>query len=296
MIRSMTAFASRRGSTQGLDWDWDIRGVNGRGLELRVRLPDGVDGLEPAVRSALSARLGRGTVNLTLRLTRLAGEGGFSVDEVQLDRVLAALNHVQERAFALGVTLGQPTAADVLAQRGVVTSTSSENRDETLLPTLLEDLDRLLDDFVAAREGEGRALASVLAEHVETIAVLTEQAAKAAEDRRQDARDALSAALRRVSEAAPEIGEDRVAQELALLAVKSDVTEEIDRLRAHIAATREILGDTKPAGRRLDFLLQEFNREVNTLLSKAANAQLSRVGLDLKTAIDQMREQVQNVE
>ncbi len=295
MIRSMTAFASRRGSLQTLEWNWDLRGVNGRGLEIRLRLPDGVDGLEPGVRSALSARLSRGSVNLTLRLSRPAGEGGFSIDEGQLDRVLAALNHVQERAFALGVTLGQPNAADVLFQRGVVVTAPAAEGEEGLLAALLGNLDRLLDDFVAAREAEGRALAAVLSDQIDAIAQLTEDAAQALQARRPEAEEAFRAALRRVTEVV-EVDEGRIAQELALLSVKADVTEELDRLRAHVSAARDLLADPKPSGRRLDFLLQEFNREANTLLSKSGNAQLSRVGLDLKAAIDQMREQVQNVE
>jgi uncharacterized protein (TIGR00255 family) len=295
MIRSMTAFASRRGSHAGLEWDWDLRGVNGRGLELRLRLPEGVEGLEPAARAALSARLSRGNVSLTLRLSRPAGQGSFGIDEGQLDRVLSAFNHVQERAFALGVTLGQPTAADVLTQRGVVVSAPASDEEEGLLQALLADLDGLLDDFVAAREGEGRALATVLAEQVDTIARLAAEATQAAEARRPEAEEAFRASLRRVTEVV-EVDEGRLAQELALLAVKADVTEELDRLRAHVEAARALLADPKPAGRRLDFLLQEFNREGNTLLSKSGNAQLSRIGLDLKAAIDQMREQVQNVE
>lgn len=295
MIRSMTAFASRNSSFRDLDWDWDLRGVNGRGLEVRLRLPDGIEGLEPAVRSALSARLSRGNVNLALRLSRPAGEGGFAIDEGQLDRVLAAFNHVQERAFALGVTLGQPDAADVLAQRGVVVASPVGGGQEGLLPALLSDLDQLLDDFVRVRESEGKALAAVLSDQVDSIAHLTDEAAEAAEARRPEAAEALRAALRRVAEAV-DLDEGRITQELALLAVKADVTEELDRLRAHVDAARDLLADPKPVGRRLDFLLQELNREANTLLSKAGNAQLSRIGLDLKAVIDQMREQAQNVE
>jgi uncharacterized protein (TIGR00255 family) len=295
MIRSMTAFASRRGGWAGTEWDWDLRGVNGRGLELRLRVPDGVEGLEPAVRAALSARLSRGNVSLTLRLSRPAGEGGFAIDEGQLDRVLGALNHVQERAFHLGVTLAQPTAADVLSQNGVVIAAAPADDDGGLLKALLADLQGLLDDFVVSREAEGRALASVLEGQLASISALTDAAAAAAEARRAEAREALSAALRRVVEDVS-IDEQRLAQELAFLAVKADVTEEIDRLHAHVAAARDLLSDDKPAGRRLDFLAQEFNREANTLLSKAGNPALSRIGLDLKALIDQMREQVQNVE
>ena len=296
MIRSMTAFASRRGSLGDLQWEWDLRGVNGRGLELRLRLPEGIEGLEPAVRAALSTRLSRGNVSLALRLSHPGGEGGFAIDEAQLDQVLHALEHVQQRAFALGVTLAQATAADVLGQRGVVIAAPQAEADETLLPALLSDLGGLLDDFVAAREGEGRALAAVLRDQIDRVAALADEAAQVATARREDAREALTGALRRVLLDVPEVEEARVAQELALIAVKADVTEEIDRLRAHVGQARDLIADDKPAGRRLDFLAQEFNREANTLLSKAGSASLSRLGLDLKAVIDQMREQVQNVE
>ena len=296
MIRSMTAFASRRGTFGDLQWDWDVRGVNGRGLELRLRLPEGIEGLELAVRAALSARLARGNVSVALRISRPAGEGGFAIDEGQLDRVLHALEHVQQRAFALGVTLNQPNAADVLAQKGVVVAAPQGEADEGLLPALLQDLAGLIDDFVAAREAEGRALGVVLRDQIDSIAAMADEAARLAEARRQEAREALTGALRRVLLDVPEVEEARLAQELAMIAVKADVTEEIDRLRAHVGQARDLLADPKPAGRRLDFLAQEFNREANTLLSKAGSAPLSRLGLDLKAAIDQMREQVQNVE
>jgi uncharacterized protein (TIGR00255 family) len=244
----------------------------------------------------LSARLARGNVSLALRLSRSAGEGGYSIDEGQLDRVLHALEHVQQRAFALGVTLNQPNAADVLAQKGVVIVAPQGETEEGLLPALLEDMTGLLDDFVASREAEGRALGTVLRGQIEGIAAMADEAARLAEARREDAREALKGALRRVLLDVPEVEEARLAQELALIAVKADVTEEIDRLRAHVGQARDLLSDSKPAGRRLDFLAQEFNREANTLLSKAGSAPLSRLGLDLKAAIDQMREQVQNVE
>jgi uncharacterized protein (TIGR00255 family) len=209
--------------------------------------------------------------------------------------VLAALNHVQERAFALGVTLGQPNAADVLAQRGVVTA-ASEAPDAGLLPALLADLHELVEDFVVARAAEGAALAAVLSAQVDAVAALTDEAAREAEARRPDAAANLSAALRRVMDDLPALDDARLAQELALLATRADVTEEIDRLGAHVVAARALLADDKPAGRRLDFLVQELNREANTLCAKAGSPGLTRVGLDLKAVIDQMREQAQNVE
>ncbi len=297
MIQSMTAFASLTGQTGGWSWVWDMRGVNARGLDLRLRLPDGVEGLEAAVRAALAARLARGNVTLNLRLARAEAGLPLALDLAQLDRVLAALEQVQERAFAMGVTLAQATAADVLGQRGVIAQGASEDQDTShLFKSLAADLDPLLDAFCAMRRAEGRVLHAVLAAMLDRIAALPDAAATAAEARRGEARAALSAALRRVFEEVPEMDEARIAQELALIAVKSDVTEEIDRLRAHVAAARALMDEPMPAGRKLDFLMQEFNREANTLCSKAQSTDLTRIGLDLKAAIEQMREQIQNVE
>lgn len=292
----MTAFASRRGGAGGAGWEWDLRAVNGRGLEIRARLPDAVDGLEVAVRAAVGRRLARGSVSVTLRLERSARDGALSIDEAQLDRVLSALNHVQDRAFALGVTLAQPNAADVLAQRGVSVAAASEEDDDGHLAALLADLDGVLDDFVAAREGEGAALARILGGHLDTIVVLVDEAEAAARERRETAGDELRQAIARLGAEVPELDEARLAQELALLAIKGDVTEEVDRLRAHVAAARALIAEPGPAGRKLDFLAQEFNREANTLMSKGGSVRLTRAGLDLKAVIDQMREQVQNVE
>ncbi len=297
MIQSMTAFASRTGAFGPMSWVWDVRGVNARGLDLRLRLPDTVPGLEQAVRTALSARIARGNVTLNLRLGRDEAQGALNLDLDQLDRVLAALDLVQDRAMAKGNTLAQPTAADVLAQRGVVVAEAAADVDiDGLVQAVQSDFAELLNEFVAMRLSEGAALTRVLSDHLDQIAALTDAAAEAAEARRDEARATLTAALRRVAEDVPDMDEGRVAQELALLAVKSDVTEELDRLRAHVAAARELLDDDKPAGRKFDFLAQEFNREANTLCSKAGSQRLTAIGLDLKAVIDQMREQVQNVE
>ncbi len=273
-----------------------MRGVNARGLDLRLRMPDGIEGLEPALRGALTKALARGNVTVNLRLSREEAGGALTVDEVQLDEVLKALDQVQERAFAMGVTLGQPTAADVLAQRGVLIAGKAEDETEAVTAALLADVAPLVADFVAMRASEGAALAAVLADQLNQIAQLTEAAGKAAEARAPQVQENLTAALRRVIADVAEVEEGRVAQELALLAVKSDVTEEIDRLKAHVAAARDLLAQDKPAGRKLDFLAQEFNREANTLCAKAQAPALTAIGLDLKAVIDQMREQIQNVE
>lgn len=297
MIRSMTAFATRRGEADGAAWTWEMRGVNGRGLDLRLRLPEGVGGLEQIVRADLGKVLARGSVTVSLKLSRAGADTQLALDETQLDRVLHAFALIESRALDAGLTLSQPTPADVLAARGVIQSdTTSTDMPDSLISRLRDDLNALLEDFLTMREAEGGRLRDVIESQLTQIETLTADASAAAEARKADARASLTTALKRVVEDIAEVSEDRVAQELALLAVKQDVTEELDRLTAHIAAARALLDEDKPAGRKLDFLAQEFNREANTLCSKAQNAALTAIGLDLKAAVDQMREQIQNVE
>ena len=296
MIHSMTAYASRTGALGAMSWHWDMRGVNARGLDLRLRLPDGCDAVDRALRTALTKALGRGNVTVSLRLQRVDAQADLSIDPAQLDRVLRALDRVQERAVTLGVTLGQPTAADVLAQRGVMVAGGGDENDSALTAALIADIGPLIADFIAMRATEGAALHGVIAEQLDTIAGLTTEAATAAADRAPVVRANLTAALQRVMQDVDMVDDSRIAQELALLAVKSDVTEEIDRLGAHVTAARALLEEGGPTGRKLDFLAQEFNREANTLCSKAQSAPLTGIGLALKAVIDQMREQIQNVE
>ncbi|MBE0413428.1 YicC/YloC family endoribonuclease [Yoonia sp.] len=296
MIHSMTAFASLTGQLGTTSWHWDMRGVNARGLDLRLRLPDSIEGLEAPLRAALTKGLGRGNVAVNLRLQRGESEAPLVIDQAQLDRVLQALDTVQERAFAMGVTLGQPTAADVLAQRGVVISAKPEQDDGALTLALVADIAPLIAAFQQMRAQEGTALHVVIAQQLDRIDTLTKAAASAAAARAPVVRANLTAALQRVLDDVDNIDPTRIAQELAMLAVKADVTEEIDRLRAHVAAARDLLDHPGPVGRKFDFLSQEFNREANTLCAKAGSAALTAIGLDLKTVIDQMREQIQNVE
>ncbi len=297
MTVSMTGFAAARGTGAGYGWAWDIRSVNGKGLELRLRVPDWIDGLEAALRAELQKALGRGNISLSLRVLREAGaETGPRINPAMLAAVLAALAEVEATAMAAGTTLAQPTAADVLAMRGVLDMTAAEEDTAPLRAAILADLPALLTDFAAMRRAEGAALARVLTAQIDEIARLVAAAGAAAEARRPRAAAALHEALARVSANSEGHDEGRVAQELAMLAVKADVTEELDRLAAHVAAARDLLADSGPIGRKFDFLMQEFLRESNTLLSKSQDIDLTRIGLDLKTVIDQMREQVQNVE
>ncbi|MEN9012468.1 MAG: YicC/YloC family endoribonuclease [Yoonia sp.] len=296
MIQSMTAFASRVGALGDSTWSWELRSVNGRGLDLRVRLPEGFSAIEVAGRAAMKKQINRGTLTLNLRLSQGDQKADLSVDPIQLDAVLRALDTVQDRAFEIGVTLAQPTAADVLMQRGVLVAGQPAEQSDDLAKALQTDLTALIADFVAMRVAEWAALHDIIAGQIDQIADLTVQATAVASARQADVQTNLTVALQRVLHDVADADPDRVAQELAVLAVKSDVTEELDRLRAHVAAARALLASGAPAGRKLDFLAQEFKREANTLCAKAGAPDLTAIGLDLKAVIDQMREQIQNVE
>jgi uncharacterized protein (TIGR00255 family) len=295
---SMTGFAARRGAGAGYGWTWDLRSVNGKGLDLRLRVPDWIEGLEAALRAKLQKSISRGNVSLTLKVTQDEGrdDAAFRVNEMALQAALAALGRVETAAMAAGVTLRQPTAADVLTLRGVIDASAQDLDTGPLRQALLTDLPGLLADFQAMRAAEGRALATVLTAQVDRIAQLTREAQAESATRATTQAESLREAMTRVLGATEAVDPARLAQELALLAVKTDVTEELDRLTAHVAAARAHLAEGQPAGRKLDFLMQEFMREANTLCSKAQSLALTRIGLDLKTVIDQMREQVQNVE
>ena len=297
MTQSMTGYSTRRGQGAGYSWVWDVRSVNGKGLDLRLRVPDWVEGLEAQVRTTLGKTASRGNLSLGLKVSREAGdESGLQINKPVLRAMLKALGEVEAEAMGAGVTLSQASQADVLGLRGVLEQTSAEENTGPLLAALIQDLDPLLSDFKAMRASEGAALHQIISAQLDQVSTLTGLALTEAGKRRSVAAATLRENLARVMENADGADETRVAQELALLTVKSDVTEELDRLGAHIDAARSLLAETGPVGRKFDFLMQEFMREANTLCSKAQALELTRVGLDLKTVIDQMREQVQNVE
>ncbi len=296
----MTGYAAATGeiSTESGSYacQWDLRSVNGRGLELRFRLPDWLDGLESALRKRLSERLKRGNVSLSLRLMRAESGAPMRLNPAALEAAVAMVMAAEAQAESRGLGLAPMTAADLLALKGVIDTGPDLGDPAALVALLLARAEPLIDAFDAARAAEGAALAGVIGAQIDAIEALTGEARLAAVARRPDQIEALKAALARLGEAAPGLDAGRLEQELALIAVKSDVTEELDRLTAHVAAARQLLAANEPIGRKLDFLMQEFNREANTLCSKAQSAELTRIGLDLKTVIDQMREQVQNLE
>ena len=295
---SMTGFATRRGAGGGYSWTWDLRSVNGKGLDLRLRVPDWVDGLELAVRTELQKAITRGNVSLTLKVAQdeRRDDAAFRLSDESLAAALAALSRIEAAAVSVGLSLRQPTSTDVMALRGVIDASAQDTDTSHLRDALIADLPALLAEFTAMRRAEGAALATVLSGQIERISVLTEDALRETASRAATQSDSLRENLARILAATDAVDEARLAQELALLAVKTDITEELDRLAAHVTAARAYLAETLPVGRKLDFLMQEFMREANTLCSKAQALALTRIGLDLKIVIDQMREQVQNVE
>ncbi|SMX35678.1 YicC/YloC family endoribonuclease [Maliponia aquimaris] len=296
MRQSMTGFASLSGQGLGRSWTWELRGVNGKGLDLRLRLPDGIVGLEAEVRARAAARLIRGNVQIGLKLAAEDFAGGHRLDEAQLTEVLKAMTLIETEAMHRGLSLAPSTAADIVGLRGVMTTEAPEADAEALRAALLADFDAALDSFLQMRAAEGQALAAVLTRQLDEIEAHVSEAEAAVVERAPQQAERLRQQLVRVMEAVDGVDQARIAQELALIAVKSDITEEIDRLRTHVAAARDLLSAEGAVGRKFDFLMQEFNREANTLCSKSGDARLTQAGLALKTVIDQMREQVQNVE
>ena len=297
MIYSMTGYASATGELNGFTWVWDLRSVNARGLDIRLRLPDGLDGVEDTLRKALKQKIARGNVSVTLRVSHPEDDGQYAVNPERLGQAISHLLAISTEAEMRGLAVTPVSPADIAQLRGVieVRAVDADSR-APLIEALKEQIPSLVDAFVAARQDEGQALSEILSGQVDQVEVLVRQSEALLDERSQAQADALRTALARVMDAVEGTDEDRVAQELALIAVKTDVREELDRLRAHITVARSHLTAGDPAGRKLDFLMQEFNREANTLCSKAQFNELTRVGLDLKHVIDQMREQVQNVE
>jgi uncharacterized protein (TIGR00255 family) len=296
-LTSMTGFADLAGERDGLGWTWEARSVNGRGLDLRLRLPDGLEALDPGVRAAAARVLARGSVTVTLRLGRAAGAGVPRLDPAALEGAVEAALAAAELAAGRGLDLAPMTAADLLAVRGVLeTSAGVPAEDPELVAAVAAGVEPLLARLAAARAAEGVALTGLLAGQLDRIEALARDARATAEARAGRSGAALRSRLDALLAASAPIDEARLAQELALLAVKADVTEELDRLDAHVAAARELVAAAGPVGRKLDFLMQEFNREANTLCSKAQASELTALGIELKVVIDQMREQVQNVE
>jgi len=295
-LASMTGFARASGRDATLSWTWEAKSVNGRGLDVRCRLPAGMEALDVAVRRAVGARFRRGSFTIALQVERAAETARLRVDRAALDALLALAAELRDKvADAAPLSIGE-----LLRVRGVVDLVEDEALDPEAQAArearIAETLEAALEALAASRREEGARLAEMLAGHLDEIEALAQAARAAAADQPALLRRRLDDALAQFREASPPVSEERVAQEVALLLVKGDVREEIDRLAAHVEAARALLAEGGAVGRKLDFLCQEFNREANTLCSKAGDVALTRIGLELKAAIDRFREQAQNVE
>ncbi|PCI41070.1 MAG: YicC family protein [Rhodospirillaceae bacterium] len=294
-ISSMTGFSRAAGNSEACVWAWEAKSVNGKGLDVRVRVPRGFDGLESAARDRVTKRFRRGNISLSLDLTWSQPQTGVAVNEDVLAQVLKAVAKVQDAC----PSATPPTADGLLGLRGVLEQVelqASAADLDVLQSQVLESLDQALEQLSEDRGAEGQRLGGVLHDQLAEIEILSEQAAGLASLFPEAIRQRLKSQVELLTQDIEAVNPERLAQEAALLMVKADVREELDRLSAHIEAARDLLGQNEPVGRRLDFLCQEFNRETNTLCSKSTDTQLTRIGLDLKAVIEQFREQVQNIE
>ena len=291
-IKSMTGFARAEGALGPARWHWEVRSVNGRGLDLRFRLPTGLDMLEPKCREAAQRRLARGSINATLTLQREARGAEIRLNEAALAQVAKAAARVRE------LVGGEPPRVEaLLAIKGVLEVAEIEDStSDDQLAAMLATFEQALDGMIAARHNEGARLKAVLLDQLAAIEAQVAIAAKSPARSVEAITRRLSELVARLTEASPALEPARLHQEAVLAATRADIEEEIQRLGAHIAAARELLDADEAVGRKLDFLAQEFNREANTLCSKANDGEITRAGLALKTVIDQLREQVQNIE
>ncbi|HEX5779841.1 MAG TPA: YicC/YloC family endoribonuclease [Xanthobacteraceae bacterium] len=293
-LASMTGFARLHGTSGPYAWAWEIKSVNSKGLDLRLRMPPGWDAAEPPVRAAAAKALARGAVSATLDVKREGASSAVRVNEEVLAAVIDTM-----RVVATKVNAQPPSLDGILGMKGVievVEAEENENEKKKAEAAIVAGFDRALADLIVARRGEGEALRAILAGRIDEIARLV-AAAEASPARKPEAiRARLAEQIAALLDTGTKFDPDRLHQEALLIAAKVDVREEIDRLVTHIAAARDLLKNGGAVGRRLDFLAQEFNRESNTLCSKANDASLTAIGLELKATVDQFREQVQNLE
>ena len=290
----MTGFARHEGGDGTLTWAWELKSVNGKNLDLRCRVPSGYEALEVAARATAQAHCTRGNLQLTLTVNRGQVPVKLQVNREILDQLLGLMRELEAEVRA------EPPRLDgLLAVRGVLETVEEEETKEQMdvrTAAMEEDLVLALEALTAMRRAEGRRLKAMANGHLAEIERLTAAAGETAAARPEALRARLKAQVEELLEAAPALPEERLAQEAAVLAAKADVREELDRLNAHVAAAHDLLAEGKAIGRRLDFLCQELNREANTLCSKSQDVALTRIGLDLKATVDQLREQIQNIE
>ncbi len=293
-ISSMTGFARTAGKGADLAWIWEVKAVNGRNLDIRCRLPSGLEALEVPARRKVGEHLSRGSVTVSLNIRSEARDTALKVNRVLLDELIKLAGSIPP-----GKGVEAARLDGLLRVSGVITQEDDQLSEDDMAArdaVLLADLDVALDMLQSSRSDEGRHLADILADRVAHIEKLTAQARACDAASPEAIHQKYAARIADFTANLEAIDPARLAQEAAVLATKADIREELDRLDAHVQAAQSLLGEKKPVGRRLDFLAQEFNREANTLCSKSSDSELTGIGLELKATIDQFREQVQNVE
>jgi len=295
-LASMTGFARTPGEAGPVRWTWELRSVNGKSLDLRIRIPTGLETLEPRIRERCARVLRRGNVSIGLAMQRDQSEQQLQVNELALDAVLSTIELLKNRV----PDLAPPSLDGILSQKGVFELKEPEDDEAAqaaLHKALLTTLDGALIDLVDMRHTEGQAISAILRGQIDKIAELT-QAAETLPARKPEAIKArLKKQVSELLEASDgQLDPQRLHQVAVFLASMAVIRVELDRLQAHVSAVRDLMDSGGAIGRRLDFLAQEFNREANTLCSKSNDVDLTAIGLDLKAVIDQMREQIQNLE
>ena len=293
-LSSMTGFARSHGVAGAYAWNWELKSVNAKGLDLRLRLPPGWDAIEVPARARGTEKLSRGTVYANLAVERKGVAPAVKVNEPVLNAVLATLNSLRGKVEA-----APPTLDGILALKGVIEVTEEDEREEdrrAAEAAILKGFEQALADLLAMRQAEGATLGKLLSTRLAEIAVLAARA-EAAPGRKPEAIKArLAEQVATLLSASQRFDSDRLHQEAIMLASKADIREELDRLASHVAQAQKLIDDGGPVGRRLDFLAQELAREANTLCAKANDVTLTAIGLDLRAQIEQLREQIQNIE
>ena len=294
----MTGYARAEASDGTLSFVWEARSVNGRALETRLRLPPGYDRLEHPTRAAVAELMRRGSVSVSLQVTERRAQQPARINQELVRELLSVVAAMRTHG-----DIAPPSADGLLRVRGVIEEEAPQLLTEAQLAArdaaMMAALRQALAGLVEARGAEGARLAQMLQTHLAAIAALRDRAVARAGAQGELIRARFAGQMSELLERLPPLTPERMAQEVALLVGKADVREELDRLQAHLAAAHELMGaaaPNNPIGRKFDFLCQEFNREANTLCSKSADIELTRIGIDLKSAVEQLREQVQNVE
>jgi uncharacterized protein (TIGR00255 family) len=293
-LSSMTGFARGHGVSDGYAWAWEIKSVNGKGLDLRLRMPPGWDAIEGPARTQAAEVLARGTVYANLSVSRDGVAPVVRINKSVLDAVLATVHELRARVEA-----APPSLDGILALKGVIEVGEAEEDEKerrAAEAAVLAGFGQVLAQLSEMRRHEGAALGRVLGARLGEIAALSSRAEAAAARRPEAVKARIAEQVATLLAASDRFDVDRLHQEAVLIAAKGDVREELDRLASHVAQAERLIGQGAAIGRRLDFLAQELNREANTLCAKANDVELTNIGLELKVAVEQFREQVQNVE